>query len=212
MVSRVILEPPDGRGAQVENCRKCFVWQGIQPFICRGFYIAAPGDGRTPGNWATGRHVGCYGDQGGLLRFGGVLHIDGTQVGKPAIQQTGKSAVRGRRCGGLPGVWNSGTGRRVPKHRHVCALSTIIGGKSIRPPSPRPFPPGEGEWSAVANKLRAFPLTPALSLRERGNIPPTRKKAKISVAIRFQVQVRGEWSAVEMPCSPRKCFMDSIQA
>ena len=55
--------------------------------------------------------------------------IDATQVGKPAIQQTGKSAVRGRRCGMVPQFWNSATCRLVQKRGHVGALQTLAGGR-----------------------------------------------------------------------------------
>jgi len=101
-------------------------------------------------------YVGCYPYQGALLMFGGGLakvdsewvtwadentgsaaghgrfrcgrQVNGPQVGKPAIQQTWKSALPRRRCDGLPGFWNSATCRRVPKHRLVCTLQKGAGG------------------------------------------------------------------------------------
>ena len=58
---------------------------------------------------------------------------------------------------------------------------------------------------------RAFPLTPALSLGERENLPPTHKKTTIPVAVRFQGKGQREWPAVEMPCATKNCFTGLIQ-
>jgi len=86
-------------------------------------------------------------------------------------------------------------------------------GDRIRPPSPRPSPPGEnspnfltriapinrGEGTLLRHGWRLFPLTPALSLGERENYRPAQSHPMIPVVGRFTVPGQGELAAGS-PC------------
>ena len=101
--------------------------------------------------------------------------------------------------------WCFASGETPPQPAGEDACATRATGEGGLPKAINP------EYKSL-NVERAFPRTPAFSLRERGNIPPTHKKTSPPEAGSFQAQRRGEWSAVAKQCSTLNCFKGSIQA